>query len=186
MTTKPLPGYKREILHLTKLGVAQSQLKTAIRLWFSDGDAASIHTLACAAYEIIHVVSKKRNRTKQLIFDTLSVKEESRSDWARKMKEHASFFKHASHDPDGEIDFDPVLSMMFLMSAVAGMKIISGGPSEKEESAFMLWIALHQPTWAGVKVRQALADRIPIEDLAYFQALPKAQFFDAFLSAKRD
>jgi hypothetical protein len=186
MPTKPFPGYKREILHLTKVGVAQSQLKTAIRLWFNDGDAASIHTLACAAYEIIHVVSKKRNRTKQLIFDTLSVKEEFRSDWARKIKEHASFFKHASHDPDGEIDFDPVLSMMFLMGAVAGMKIISGGPSAKEESAFLLWIAIHQPTWAGIKVRQLVADRIPIEDLADFQALPKAQFFDAFLSAKRD
>src|SRR5438552_18089527 len=52
MTTKPFPGYKREILHLTKVGVAQSQLKTAIRLWFNDGDAVSIHTLACAAYEI--------------------------------------------------------------------------------------------------------------------------------------
>jgi hypothetical protein len=186
MPTKPLPGYKRKILHLTKVGAAQSQLKTAIRLWFNDGDAASIHTLACAAYEIIHVVSKKRNRTKPLIFDTLSVKEEFRSEWAKKMKEHASFFKHASRDPDGSIDFDPVLSMMFMMNAVAGMRIIAGGPSGKEESAFMLWVALHQPTWAGVKVRQALANRVPIEDLAYFQALPKAEFFEAFMSIKRD
>jgi hypothetical protein len=187
MPTNPLPGYKREILHLTKVGVAQSQLKTAIRLWFNDGDAASIHTLACAAYEIIHVVSKKRNRTRQLIFDTLSVKEEFRSDWARKIKEHASFFKHASHDPDGTIDFDPVLSMMFMMGAVAGMKIIEVGlPAGKEESAFMVWVALHRPTWASARARQILIDRFPVEELAHFQALPKAQFFDAFMIAKQD
>lgn len=183
MPTKPFPGFEREIHHFTKIGVAQSQLQTAIRLWFNDGDAASIHTLACAAYEIIHVVSKKRNRTRQLIFDTRAVKEELRSEWARRIKEHASFFKHASRDPDGEIDFDPVLSMMFMMGATAGMKLI--GSAGKEELAFMLWVAIHMPTWAGFTTRQVLADRVPVEDIAYFQALPKAEFFDAFLSAKR-
>src|SRR5882757_6572634 len=33
-----LPGVSPEILQLTKLDVARSQLKTAIRLWFRDGD----------------------------------------------------------------------------------------------------------------------------------------------------
>jgi hypothetical protein len=71
-----LPKLGSEVLHLSKLDVARSQLQTAIHLWFHDGDPVSIHTLAYAAYEIIHFVSKKHNRTKQLIFDTLSVKEE--------------------------------------------------------------------------------------------------------------
>jgi hypothetical protein len=186
MPTNPLPGYKRELLHLTKVGVARSQLKTAIRLWFNDGDPASIHTLAYAAYEIIHFVSKKRNRTKELVFDTLAVKEEDRSKWAAKIKEHANFFKHANNDPDGSIDFDPVLSMMFIMGGVAGMKVISSGRSGPEESAFILWVTLHRPTWAAARARQLLIDRIPIEELAFFKALPKAQFFEAFLSPRRD
>jgi hypothetical protein len=47
-------------LRLTKLDVARRQLQTAITLWFTDGDPVSIHTLAFAAYEIIHVISKKQ------------------------------------------------------------------------------------------------------------------------------
>lgn len=180
------PGFKREILHFTKVQVAQTQLKTAIRLWFHDGDPVSIHTLAYAAYEIIHFVSKKRNRTKQLIFDTLSVKEEYRSKWAKTIKEHANFFKHANNDADGTIDFNPVLSMMFIMGAAAGLRTIEDGRPGKEEAAFALYVALHRPTWAGVKVRQALADRVPIEDLAHFQTLPKAEFFDAYMIARQD
>jgi hypothetical protein len=79
--------------------------------------------------------------------------------------------------------------MMFMMGAVAGMKIIDAGaglPSGDEESALMIWIALHRPTWAAARVRQILIDRIPVEELGYFRALPKAQFFDAFMIAKRD
>ena len=186
-----LPG--SAVLHFTKVDVARSQLKTAIGLWFHDGDPVSIHALAYAAYEIIHFVSKtKHSRTKQLIFDTLSVKEEYRGKWAKTIKEHANFFKHANNDPDGSIDFNPVLSMMFMMGASAGLRIIDNGLAGKEvlagkeESALALWIVLHRPTWAAAKVRATLQDRYPVEDILYFQALPKAQFFDALLSAQRD
>jgi hypothetical protein len=80
---------------------------------------------------------------------------------------------------DASIDFNPILWMMFMMGAAAG-------PVGKEEAAFAMWIALHRPTWAGVKVRAALENRVPIEDLIHLQALPKAEFFEAFLSSKRD
>src|SRR5450759_4135418 len=176
-----LPKLGSEVLHLSKLDVARSQLQTAIHLWFHDGEPVSIHTLAYADYENIHFVSKKNKRTKQLIFYTLSVKEEYRRKWADTIKEHANFFKHANNDHDKSIDFNPVLSMMFIMGAAAGLRTIEDGRPGKEEAAFALYVALHRPTWAGVKVRQALADRVPIEDLAHFQTLPKAQFFDAYM-----
>jgi hypothetical protein len=181
-----LPGLGSEVLHLSKVDVARSQLKTAIQLWFHDGDPVSIHTLAYAAYEIIHFVSKKHNRTKQLIFDTLSVKEEYRRKWADTIKEHANFFKHANNDHNKSIDFNPVLSMMFMMGAAAGLTSIDTGRPGKEEAALALWIALHRPTWAGVKVREALVNRVPVEELAHFQTLPKAQFFDAYMIARQD
>jgi hypothetical protein len=176
---------KPETLHFQKLDVARSQLKTAIQLWFYDGDPVSIHTLAYAAYEIIHFVSKKRNRTKELIFDTLSIKEEYRSKWAITIKKHANFFKHANNDADDSIDFNPTLSMMFIMGAAAGLRTIESGPPGNEESAFALWIILHRPTWAAAQVRERLKNRVPVEDLTYFQTLPKAQFFEAFMIAKR-
>ena len=66
----------RTKITVTKLDAARRQLRTAIRLWFNDGDLVAIHTLAFAAYEIIHVVSKKRNR----------IKNEYRSAWNKKIK----------------------------------------------------------------------------------------------------
>jgi hypothetical protein len=106
------PGIRSGILHFTKVDVARTQLKTAIRLWFHDGDPVSIHTLAYAAYEIIHFVSKKRNRTKQLIFDTLSVKDEYRGKWAKTIKEHANF-------PRDNLRADVFLSIQRLRKAIS-------------------------------------------------------------------
>jgi hypothetical protein len=40
---------------ISKFDAARRQLNTAITLWFADGDPVAIHTLAYAAYEIIHV-----------------------------------------------------------------------------------------------------------------------------------
>jgi hypothetical protein len=37
---------------VTKLDAARRQLRTAIHLWFNDGDPVSIHALAFAAYEL--------------------------------------------------------------------------------------------------------------------------------------
>ena len=45
---------------VAKLDAAKRQLETAIRLYFSNGDPISIHTLAGAAYNIVWDVNKKR------------------------------------------------------------------------------------------------------------------------------
>jgi hypothetical protein len=84
----------RTKITVTKIDAAKRQLRTAIRLWFEDGDPVSIHALAFAAYEIAHVVSKKRNRARrELIFDTLMVKDGYRADWNKNIKKHANFFQ---------------------------------------------------------------------------------------------
>jgi hypothetical protein len=99
-----------------KLDAAHRQLRTAIRLWFEGGDPVSIHTLAFAAYEIAHVVSKKRNRARRdLIFDSLMIKDEHRAEWNKTIKDHANFFKHAKKDWDSSIKFAPILSELFMM-----------------------------------------------------------------------
>ena len=45
---------------LTKLDVARRQLVVAIRLFFDDQDAISVHTLAANAWEIVDLLCKKR------------------------------------------------------------------------------------------------------------------------------
>jgi hypothetical protein len=124
---------------VTKLGAARRQLRTAIRLWFGEEDPVAIHTLAFAAYEIIHVVSKKRNPARRdLLFDALAVKDEYRSEFNKAIKEHASFFKHANKDWDKSVEFAPILSILFLMGAAAGIRLM-GEPQSIEETALMFW-----------------------------------------------
>jgi hypothetical protein len=45
---------------VSKLDAAKRQLETAIRLYFSDGDPVSIHTLTAAAYNILRDVTKQK------------------------------------------------------------------------------------------------------------------------------
>jgi hypothetical protein len=54
---------------VTKLDAAKRQLRTALRLWFDDGDPVSIHTLLAAAHEIIHTLYRRKG-LRDLLFDS--------------------------------------------------------------------------------------------------------------------
>jgi len=168
---------------VTKLDAARRQLRTAIRLWFEGGDPVSIHTLAFAAYEIAHVVSKKRDHFRRdLIFDSFKIKDEYRGDWNKHIKKHATFFKHADKDWDNSIEFSPTLSLLFIMGAGAGLRL-AGAPKSAEESAFEFWIFLHRPRWVSARVRKLFEDKIEVENLAHMKAVPKSLFLKAFYLA---
>jgi hypothetical protein len=127
---------------ITKLEAARRQLNTAIWLWFVDGDPVSIHSLAYAAYEIIHVVSRHRKRTQKLLFDATFMRGEYQAKVAKFLKKHANFFKHANKDVEGNIDFPPAISVLFLMSSIMGI-ISMRLPRSDAETDFMVWHAVH-------------------------------------------
>jgi hypothetical protein len=169
----------RSKIKVAKIDAAQRQLQTAIRLWFNDGDAVSIHTLAFAAYEVIHVISKKQKPDRRdLLFDSLIVKDEYRADWNKSIKEHANFFKHAKNDFDASIDFAPVISVLFMMSAITGIGIL-GRPHTAEETALTFWLFIHEPDWIKPAFRQRFADRVPVEDFAHVKTVEKTEFLEA-------
>lgn len=60
---------EEEKLTITKLDAARRQLHTAIVLWFNDGDPISTHTLASAAYEVVHVLLTLAGH-QSLLFDS--------------------------------------------------------------------------------------------------------------------
>lgn len=115
---------------ITKLDAARRQLATAIDLWFHDKDQVSIHTLSAAAYEIIHAFSKKHGRGRDLLLDSLFVKDEYRGEWKRLLRKGANFFKHADQDPDATIDFQPMTSEIFILFAILGMQSIGISPKK--------------------------------------------------------
>lgn len=105
-------------IKIAKFDAARRQLRTAIALWFHDGDPVSVRTLAYAAYQIIHTISKKRDPSRRdLLFDSTLIKDEYRREWNDGLRAHANFFKHADRDGDAVIDFDPAFSEMFFFWA---------------------------------------------------------------------
>ena len=168
-----------QIITVHKLDAACRQLRDALSLWFNEGDPVSIHTLACAAYEIIHVVSKKRNRNRELYFNSLRVKDEHRSEFNKQLKQAASFFKHANKDADAEIKFQPESTEMFFLFSILGLELINE-PRGDEELAFTLWLCFHRQSWLSEQGQKRYKQAIAIDQLRKLESVPKPDFFAAF------
>jgi hypothetical protein len=103
-------------IRIGKVDAARRQLRTAITLWFNDGDPVSVHTLAFAAYEVIHAISEKRDPYRRdLLFDSFNIKDEYRREWNAHIRSNANFFKHADRDGEAVIDFKPSISELFFL-----------------------------------------------------------------------
>jgi hypothetical protein len=163
-------------LKISKLDAARHQLRTAITLWFNDGDPIAIHALAFASYEILHAVSKKRNPSRRkLVFDSDLIPEELRKEVNIALKQSANFFKHADHDPEAIIEFNPGMSDCFIIFAISALQLC-GESNGDEENAFLLWIHTHKPhllTGAGEK---KLIDNLPVEVLRQLRGTAKNNF----------
>lgn len=175
MSTEP------EILIVGKLDAARRQLETAITLWFNDGDPVSIHSLAYAAYEVIHFISKKRNpERRDLLFDSLLVKPEYRIQFADAMKGAANFFKHAKKDGDSTVEFRPKLSELFILFSVIGIQL-AGEETNVAERAFIWWLQITKPNLLTDSGKEMLAKAGAVKAVQEAAKLPKRQFFSEFL-----
>lgn len=157
---------------ITKLDAAQRQLRTAIHLWFQDGDPVSIHALLAAAHEIIHRLYRNKGLV-NLMFDSDLLHDESRGYFAKKMKEAPNFFKHASQTPEAPLTFYPEVNdilPLFLIQGLADM----GETLGLEERALIWWLTIHDPTLFISKGRM-----IPVNVVEQLRGVRKQQFFKA-------
>ena len=168
------------MLALTKLDVAKRQLRTALELWFADGDPVSIHALVYAAHEITHRLYRNAGG-KDLLFDSSVVKDEYRSEFAKLLKEDANFFKHPDKDINETRQFNPLANDLFLIMTTTGIQRL--GEVGDVESAFMFWLYLHNPTWFPEDVAE---ERIPVERLNNMRKLNKQEFFQAFMAVMEE
>lgn len=159
---------------IQKLEAARNQLRTAIQLWFADGDPISIHTLTCAAYQIIHDIHANRGG-QDLIFDSIFVKNNRRAEWIHAVKEHMNFFKHAEKDPNNTIEFNPSLTEPFLMLSLLNLESI-GEQLTHEESVFIVWCCFHNPDWLSEQGQDAFINRISIKQLAQLREISRKDF----------
>ena len=172
-------------LKISKIDAATRQLDTAIELWFTDGDAVSIHTLACAAYQVIHDINSAR-QGRDLLFDSLNIKDEYRKQYINRLKKPMNFFKHADSEPHPEatVDLNPEMTVLFIIFSALGIQLIGGKNSDRLD-AFMVWVGIHQPDWLTPVGQQRFAKAIPVEDIPYIQSIPRSEFLHDFLTLRR-
>ncbi|MGB7125558.1 MAG: hypothetical protein WBD42_01845 [Methylovirgula sp.] len=170
-----------EKLRISKIDAARRQLDCAIELWFFDKDEISIHTLAAAAYQIIHDLKVHKGIVRDLLYDSAMIKDEYRNDWINVLKRPVNFFKHADNDPAGTVEFSPFGNLVFLMFSAGGLKLL-GEQSSHAVNALVFWLTLHQPELITPEYRKLFADRIDIQTLQDVRAIPKADFFTIYVS----
>ena len=163
---------------IDKLEAACRLLNTAIALWFNDGDAVSIHTLACSAHQIVHDINYLKGG-RDLIYDSLIIKDEYRREAICYLKQKYNFFKHADKDPDGTIEFDPKGSEEFILFTSFGLELLGRSPDEVR-GAFNIYYALHNHHLLTEKGQSFFIDSIPEENRKYALSMPKQQFFEVY------
>jgi len=171
----------RDIIKVTKLDAARSQLRTAIELWFSEEDPISIHTLAFASHEIIHRLYRNAGN-RDLMYDSSLIKEEFRADYARMLKGTAAFLKHASNEdnPNSTTELNTSINHTFLtMSVVAllRMKI----EMHETELALNFWNIIHHPHWFAEYIQQG---RIKADGLTDLKTIERRNFLQSFREAQ--
>jgi len=169
-----------ETQEITKIDAARRQLATAIDLWFNDKDAVSIHSLAYAAYDVIHTLSKKHGRRQTLILDSDLVKDEHRKVSRDAVRRTGNFFKHADHDPDATLEFQPDINEFFIFFAILGVELM-GITLTNFERAFTVWTCLQRPEMMTQQGRVMFSERFPVDALDDIRKMPKSEFFQVWL-----
>src|SRR5579859_3836731 len=109
-------GNMNREVKVSKLDAAKRQLETVIRLYFSNGDPVSIHTLTAAAYNVLHDVTKQKGAEPMIIKGQKLdyVKPENHEMIKGKVSEAENFFKYADRDHEATLDFNPDMSELLI------------------------------------------------------------------------
>ena len=114
-------------LTVSKLDAARRQLETGTRLYFSEGDPVSVHTLVAAAYQVLSDVNRARGGTPMLKEQIPSwVRPGASAEARRKLNEAANFFKHADQDHESTLEFGQRSTELLLYDAVRKYRELTG------------------------------------------------------------
>ena len=163
---------------IKKIDAAQHQLDTAIKLWFREQDQVSVHTLACSAYQIVQDITQHR-KGRDLLLNSLFVKDEYKKEFIAHIKAPYNFFKHADKDPDpdGTIEFDFSLTEYFILFTILGLEL-NGINSTILRRLFLIYYSIHRPHDLTETAEEFLRQNVPLEKLDSVRKLGRSEFFD--------
>jgi hypothetical protein len=172
-------------MRLNKEEVAVRQLDSAIRLLFEGGDIGSVHTLACAAANVLRDIRRSQGGKAwhdAIIASHPGIEQDIRQTLARAQ----NFFKHADRDAIEELDFDENANDGIIIVATLeyGELLRLGAPSGRTTitipmSVFQLWycakdpkIFLEKPCSSGVEIARQAKGLFPgLEDIPRVEQL---------------
>lgn len=128
---------------ITKEEAAKRQLSEAIRLFFERRDPVAVHTLTCAALQVLADLGRNKGADSFLKGAAL-VREEKKKEWFSLMSRAQNFFKHADKDPEDTLEFHPAATPFFIHDAVMLEKKVTGA-SSPACLAFNAWFCLSYP-----------------------------------------
>lgn len=169
-----------ETITITKLDAARRQLRTAIDLWFNEGDAVSLHTLAHSSHEIIHRLYRRAG-FEELLWNTTIIEDEYHRDFIPLMKNPSRFFKHLNDEDPDAMEFNTGINDAYLIMSVIALRKMDVTPNEIE-SCFMFWHRIHFPHWFPEDI---FKDRIPVEGMNQIRHMDKRDFFKHYIDYRR-
>ena len=165
------------LLRITKFDAMQRQLDSAIEMWFSDRDPVAVHTLLLASHEILHTLLQRKG-PRHLLFDSVVIRKEMKQEWNKRITKWYDFLKHAEHDYDSSISFNPSINEFIIIHSIQGLREMKT-PLTFFEEAFSQWFLIHRTQF----LPQSLRHGVEIMDITDLRALPKQEFLQDFYRA---
>jgi hypothetical protein len=128
---------------VTKLDVVQRQLRTAIRMFFEDGDTVSAYTLAAAVEGILSGLLKKQGKGHPFREGDF-IKEGMEKEFNDLLNRPQNFFKHANSDPNKVFEF-PNIALEYILFECAVLYNLYRSRHLREGWLFFVWFGIHYP-----------------------------------------
>lgn len=147
-----------QFIKLTKLDAAERQLNQAIKLFFAEDDAVSIHTLAEAASQVLADIGKTLG-VESLARDSNLIREEKKKEWLKAIFTSRNFFKHADKDPNSVHDFNPQMNVYTLLDCVC-MHVDITKKWTPETHMYLVWCELAHPELFEKRLSDAAFEKL--------------------------
>jgi len=166
---------------VSKEGAAQAQLETAIWLWVTRDDPASIHTLAAASNDLFHALGSKIGKP-SLHREWLKQQPKRVQEW---VIEAQNFFKHGFRDTRGKkLHYFPLQAEMLMFDSMACWKAIFDKlPLPPMMQLFGVYFVINRSDFADFDMWDALYEGLNVEEL---RGLDRLAFFRKGLQALAD
>lgn len=134
----------KSVIKVSKLEAARRQIDVAIHLYFNDHDPLAVHTLACAAHEILRNIGEARGirSMKDLVIEMVvpSYKKEA----ILKLDTARNFLKHADRDPEAFLEYNVDAAELWLFDCCMLYQSITGEKTNLMATV-TAWICINHP-----------------------------------------